>query len=278
MNKQNAAHSIFKAAGSAMGLTMAMQGLAMAGDTFEKLQSMADPDMNSDSSITIPSPAAEEVRLSFKKRVPEQQQEKMTALCALARDVIADPQAAGRFSANPNGYLAERGLDGAQLDLESKEVKTVLALGDERVRETARRGDTGEYLRLMEARGLLQFNSLTELSADTASVISEVATVVAVVVDPLTSCAPLVLVIAFVTSDGCSGLYNAKAINGLAGKSAAMLWGRAAAREMLLQYVAEKADKLAGEMAKLKSVKEKLISREQLRAVLESRMLQALEE
>lgn len=274
-----------KAACGTFGLTLALQGLALAaGDTFGQLKAMAIPDAEADNAISVPSPAVEEARLSFKKRVPAHLQGQLMALYSLARDVVSDPQAGRRFAAGPKDYLAERGLRDVTLDLNSKEVKVILALSDPEVNAAVKRGDTRKYLQLMEDRGLLQLNGLAELSPLEAAVVvlTDVFTYITFVTDPCAyvSCDAVAYIASAVAVDtkGMESRAGDNVLGCLEGKSAALLWGKTAAREMLLQHVAEKADKIAGELSELKTVRKNNLSREQIRAAVERKMLDTLTE
>jgi hypothetical protein len=278
-----------KAAGRAMGLAMAMQGLAMAGgDTFGQLQKMTASDTNTDNNMSLPSPAAEEARLSLKERIPAGMQGKLLALSSLARNILNDPRVAQLFSADPAGYLAERGLGDVTLDLGSHEVKVVLALGDEDVREAAAKGDKAGYLKLMEDRGLLRFNGLAELGFQDSCEYSELRKGEK---GTLEKCTPLILFACFVTMESdatvksnaviftaAEGTGFSDSLNSLDTKATLLMWGKDGARELLKQHATNKADELAESIAGLKIAKEKNLTKEQIRTVIERKLLAAMAE
>ena len=279
-----------KAAGRAMGLAMTMQGLAMAGeDTFGQLQKMTASDTNTDNNISLPSPAAEEVRLSLKERIPAGMQDKLLALSSLARNILNDPRVAQRFSADPVSYLAERGLGDVTLDLGSHEVKVVLALGDEEVRAAVAKGDRAGYLRLMEERGLLRFNGLDELGFKSSCGQSGLGKGEKATLEVCGSIIVLIACVVTIESDTTvksnSVVYTAAEgtgfrdpLNSLDGKAAMLMWGKDGARELLKQHAANKADELAESIAGLKIAKEKNLTKEQIRMVIERKLLAAMAE
>lgn len=290
--KKVVTHSILKlggkAAGGAMGLAMTVQGLAMAGgDTFGQLQKMTASDTNTDNNISLPSPAAEETRLSLKERIPAGMQGKLLALFSLARNILNDPRVAQRFSADPAGYLAERGLEDVTLDLGSHEVKVILALGDEEIRAAVAKGDRSGYLKLMEKRGLLRFNGLAELGFQDSCEYSELGkgekgcgtvTVLlncVVMSESDTTVKSNSVIIVIVAAEG-AGFRDP--LNSLDAKAAMLMWGKDGARELLKQHAANKADELAESIAGLKIAKEKNLTKEQIRTVIERKLLAAMAE
>jgi len=274
-----------KVFGGTMGLTMALQGLALAGgDTFGQLKARTLPDADVDGPISVPAPAVEEMRLSFKKRIPGQLQGQMMALCALARDVISNSQSGRRFTADPKNYLAEMGITGVTLDMDSREVKTVIALGDEEVREAVRNGDIKRYVLLMEAKGVFDANTLNsvfdvkkEVGVAAVSMVVVCITDVDIKSDTLALAAtaldvsPVVLV---------SGLEKEKGalLNGISGKVTAMLWGKNAARDIIANYISDKAEVWASALSEMRSAKQGNISKEALKKAIEVKLTKAMTE
>lgn len=277
---------------AAMGLSIIMQNLAFAaGDSFNLLKSMAMPGNDADNSISVPEPAAPELRLSLKNAIPRNMQEQAIALCLLAKDVIARPDEAGRrFSANPKAYLAEKGIIGVNLDLNSREVKIVLALGDGAVREAAMNGDTQRYLQLLESRGLLGINAVTALRdagenkeefttalfisvAYTMVAVASAAVVVATVVAEINA-AVHATVYAWTAVAGAEE--EKDVLNGIEGKMTSLLWGREATREMLAAHISEKSDQWASAIAELPAAKQQNLSRAAIKKVIEKQLTEDL--
>jgi len=248
-----------------LGLSIILQNVAFAaGDTFNQLKDMVAPGEDVNNILIVPDPAAEELRLSFSKSIPRHLQDQAMALCILAKDVIANPQEAGRrFSANPKAYLAERGITDIELDMNSREVKIVLALGDERVREAAMNGDARRYLQLLEERGLLNLNTATAFgSHDKSSSVPDENFAVAV---PVVFVAVVYLELALimhtytVTYSGGKAISLEKGVlDGIEGKVTTLLWGKEAAREMLSQHVTEKSEEWASAISELPDAKARI--------------------
>jgi hypothetical protein len=268
-----------------LGLSIILQNVAFAaGDTFNQLKDMVAPGEDINNILVVPDPAAEELRLSFSKSIPRHLQDQAMALCVLAKDVIANPQEAGRrFSANPKAYLAERGITDIELDMNSREVKIVLALGDERVREAAMNGDARRYLQLLEERGLLNLNAATAFGSHdkSASVPEENFAVAVPIVFVAVAYLELALVIHTytVTYSGGKAISLEKGVlDGIEGKVTTLLWGKEAAREVLSQHIAEKSDKWASAISELPDAKARNMSKEKIRKVIEQRLTEYLSE
>jgi len=277
---------------AAMGISIIMQNLAFAaGDSFNQLKSMAISGVDTDNSISVPEPVAPELRLSLKNAIPRNMQEQAIALCLLAKDVIARPDEAGRrFSADPKGYLAEKGIIGVDLDLNSREVKIVLALGDGAVREAAMNGDTQRYLQLLESRGLLGINAVSALNnagkseedfttvlfvsvAYTMVAVASAAVVVATVVAEINA-AVHVTVYAWTAVAGAED--EKGVLNGIEGKMTSLLWGRDAARAMLANHISEKSGQWASAIAKLPAAKQQNLSRDAIKKLVEKQLTEDL--
>ncbi|HOI41335.1 MAG TPA: hypothetical protein PK523_00185 [Elusimicrobiales bacterium] len=269
-----------------LGISIIFQNCAFAaGEAFEQLKRIALPDGDVDDVLVVPDPAAEELRLSFAGSVPRHLQDQIVALCLLAEDIVADPAGAGsRFSADPARYLAERGITDIKLDLDSREVKVVLALGDKRVRDAAMRGDAKRYMELLEERGLLDYNDMAAFGLRDKSEPPPQEENLAVVV-PIVFLAVAYLEVAIVmhtytvTYSGGKSLSSGRdMLNGIEGKVSALLWGREMARDMLSGYVAEKSEKWADAICELPAARERNLSKDQVKKVIEARMAEYLSE
>jgi len=278
----------------AMGIIISLQNIAFAaGDVFNQLKRMAAQDNNDDYALSLPEPAGAELRLSMKNYIPQHLQEQVVALCFLAKDIIAHPESAGqRFSENPKAYLAERGIMGVTLDLTSREVKVVLALGDKEVREAALKGDVRRYLQLLESKGLLGIDAMgaikyTGEDEPPGHEIAAVPVLVYIVAGFATYVTVLYTAIATVNAAGAVAVYYKVAVtgdddkknnvmNGIEGKLTALLWGTEAAREMLENHISEKSDEWADIIAELPSAKQHNLSRETIKIALKKQMIEGI--
>lgn len=280
-----------RAISSAMGMTIILQNLAFATeDAFGQLKSMAFPGNDGKNAISVPAPADPELRLSLRNALPRQVQKQGMALCLLAKDIIMHPGSAGkRFSADPKAYLKERGIIGVDLDLNSREVKIVLALGDEAVRGAALKGDTRRYLQLLESRGLLGINATSVMKGvgenreefTTALFVTVAYTMFAVASAAVVVATAVVEVNAAVHATvyfkvAAWGAEEKDVLNGLEGKMTSLLWGKTAAREMLKQHIAEKSDEWASAIAELPAAKQQNLSYNSIRKALEKEMAENL--
>lgn len=269
-----------KAAFGAVGLSLLLQNMSFAaGGALERLRDMAvTGDDNTKSVLPVPVPVAVEhgLRLSISHSVPKNLQEQAMALCLLAMDVIAMPSEAGsRFSADPKGYLAERGISPDALDLNSREVKIVLALGDAEVRAAAKSGDIRRYLDLLEERGILGYGASTEKvlndnnSQEFVAAINVVAVVnLAVVVAAAVETATAVHSVQYFWGSRDEG----SVLDGIEGKATTLLWGPKATNEMITGYISEKAEEWANTISDLPAVKAKNLSKSDIRKAIEQHL------
>jgi len=274
-----------KAALGAMGVSMILQNLAFAaGDAFSQLAGMAPGGDDIQSVMPAPDPMDAGLRLSIKDSVPKHMQDQAVALCLLARDVIARPDETGaRFSANPKAYLAAMGVSETALDLNSREVKIVLALGNAEVRDAALKGDTRRYLRLLEDMGILGYTSpaatkMVDMGANPppARCVTPVVAVaeIAVITMAVVEAAAAVHAITYFWPEGVSSEKNV--LGSMEGKVTSLFWGPAAAKEMLGQYISEKSEEWAVAIADLPSVKAKNLSLEEIKVLLVRHMTEEL--
>lgn len=80
--------------------------------------------------------------------------DRLLALEKVAIDVFADTAAARAFATNPEAYLAQAGFPGVKLDLNAREVRLAMALGDPAVRRAAAEGDTVAFVRAVLDQGV----------------------------------------------------------------------------------------------------------------------------
>jgi hypothetical protein len=79
---------------------------------------------------------------------------RLLAIEKLVLDVFNDGQAARAFAVNPDEYLRRSGFAGVRLDLNSQEVKIVMAMGDPAARQAAMRGDVEGFVDAVMAQGI----------------------------------------------------------------------------------------------------------------------------
>ena len=95
----------------------------------------------------------------YSVEIPQEIQEQIIALANLTNDVFRDPSVAEAFSNNPNNYLTSIGLSSCNLDLNSVEVKAILALGDKEIRQAIVDYDLPKYVRLLHEKNYLNWNT-----------------------------------------------------------------------------------------------------------------------
>lgn len=95
----------------------------------------------------------EAARLHLKRRGDI---DRLLAVEKLAIDVFADSAAARAFATNPEAYMAQAGLSGVRLDLNSREVRLAMAMGDPEVRRAAAEGDAVAFVRAVMDQGFAE--------------------------------------------------------------------------------------------------------------------------
>jgi hypothetical protein len=84
----------------------------------------------------------------------QQDRNRLVALEELAIAILEEPVAARAFALNPKEYLRRAGFPTVKIDLESREFKVALAMGDPAVREAARRGDVEGFVKAVMDQGI----------------------------------------------------------------------------------------------------------------------------
>jgi len=273
-----------KAAFGAVGLSLLLQNMSFAaGGALERLRDMAatgDDNIKSVLPVPIPVVVDHDLRLSISRSVPKDMQDQARALCLLAMDVIARPTEAGaRFTADPKGYLTERGISPDALDLNSREVKIVLALGDAEVRGAAMDGDIRRYLSLLEERGILGHSAGTDkvladnkdqnmVAAVAVVAVANIAVVVAAAVETVTA----VHSIQYFWGSRDEG----SVLDGIEGKATSLLWGPKATNEIITGYISEKAEEWTDAISDLPAVKAKNLTKVDIRKAIEQHLTDRL--
>ena len=70
------------------------------------------------------------------------------------------------FSANPEKYLTSIGIPSNALDINSLEVKAILALGDKDVKERILNNDLAGFVKLLDTKGYLSWNKMLSPKGD----------------------------------------------------------------------------------------------------------------
>lgn len=195
-------------------------------------------------------------------------------------DVVARPTEAGvRFSANPKGYMAERGISPDALDLNSREVKIILALGDAEVRGAAMNGDVRRYLGLLEERGILGHSASTDkVLADNKDQEFVAAITMVAVVNLVVAVAAAIETATAVHSVqyfwGSSD--KGSVLDGIEGKATTLLWGPKATNEMITGHISEKAEEWTDAISNLPAVKAKNLTKADIRLAIEQHLTDRL--
>jgi len=92
-------------------------------------------------------------------------QNHLLAIEKLTMDVLNDPLAARAFAVNPDEYLKQMGFTNVKLDLNSQEVRVAMAMGDQRVREAANRGDVTGFIDAVSAQGIAPAANVSAFAA-----------------------------------------------------------------------------------------------------------------
>lgn len=93
-------------------------------------------------------------------RLNKQISHKIMAIAKLSHDVFLDSEVAKEFSQDPKRYLRSIGLGDVDLDIDCVEVKAVLALGDQEIKDALVRNDYNEYINLLESKNYLNYNTI----------------------------------------------------------------------------------------------------------------------
>lgn len=101
----------------------------------------------------------------YELELPDDVLNQLVALSSLSNDIFKDPSVAQSFSSDPKKYLASIGMPSNALDINSLEVKAVLALGDKEVREAINNNDLTRFVKLLDAKGYLSVNKMSTKSS-----------------------------------------------------------------------------------------------------------------
>jgi len=91
--------------------------------------------------------------------LPDSVNNQVIALTTLVEDIFKDPSIAQSFSLDPQSYLNSKGIKFCNIDINSVEVKTIIALGDKEVRDAIITNDLPAFLRLLEAKKYITFDN-----------------------------------------------------------------------------------------------------------------------
>ena len=91
--------------------------------------------------------------------LPDEIDNQIIALGTLAANIFENPDVAQTFSNNPQEYLNSIGLGNTILDINSVEVKTLLALGDNDIRMALQNDDLQLFITLLQNKNYLSMNN-----------------------------------------------------------------------------------------------------------------------
>lgn len=108
--------------------------------------------------------------------LPQESWKHITLLSGLADEIFRNPEVSRLFAKDPAGYLESLGLKGDELDPETIEVKIILSLGNERVREAIKSNKPDAFVNALEELGLLDYKNIrvsSLLSKTRAEILSD---------------------------------------------------------------------------------------------------------
>ena len=91
--------------------------------------------------------------------LPDSINNHIIALSTLAFDVFENPLVAQLFSQDPQSYFNSKGLQNCNIDMNSGEIKAIIALGDKEIREAISLNDISKFLRLLEEKNYITFDN-----------------------------------------------------------------------------------------------------------------------
>ena len=141
--------------------SLAGLGLILANTSCEKTETNLTNEENQNSIMKSPMHNLGYTPL-YSIAIHQEIQDQMIALAKLTNDVFNDPSIAEAFSNDPNGYFVSIGLSSCKLDLNSAEIKAILALGDPEIRQAVADYDLTRYVRLLHEKNYLNWKSVTD--------------------------------------------------------------------------------------------------------------------
>jgi len=140
---------------------LSLAGLTLTGVSCEKQES--NP---LETSKDYPSPLNSSItqKVGFtpimELNLPDSINNQIVTLSELTKDVFENPSVAKSFSADPQGYFESKGLEGFNIDLNSVEIKAILALGDQDVRRAIEANDLFGFIRILENKKYISFDNV----------------------------------------------------------------------------------------------------------------------
>jgi len=140
---------------------LGLMGLTLASASCEKLEKDS---LNESLDSQIPLKSSQTAKTGFTPimeiTLPDFINDQIIALSILAQDIFENPAIAQSFSQNPQEYFASKGLSGCNIDMNSGEVKAILALGDPEIRSAIESNDLVNFFRLLEEKKYISLDNM----------------------------------------------------------------------------------------------------------------------
>ncbi|MDR0207004.1 MAG: hypothetical protein LBI45_07095 [Bacteroidales bacterium] len=91
--------------------------------------------------------------------VPDSVNNQIIALSMLATDIFENPSIAISFSNDPQGYFKAKGLSSCSIDINSVEVKAVLAFADQDIKNAILANDLPKFVEVLQTKNYLSFDN-----------------------------------------------------------------------------------------------------------------------
>ena len=153
---------------SLMGLTLVSSSCEKFGK--DSLDESLDSQIPLKSSQTTKAGFTPIMEINFPDHIKDQ----IIALSMLANDIFDNPSIAQSFSQNPQGYFASKGVSGCNIDMNSEEVKVILALGDPEIKNAIMSNDLVNFLRLLEEKKYISLDNTYSNSSIKAYIESQI--------------------------------------------------------------------------------------------------------
>ena len=138
---------------------LSLMGLTLVGTSCEKQENLFETSGNCPTPLTSTQPTKVGFTPIMELSLPDSINNHVIALSMLAYDVFDNPTMAESFSLDPQGYLQSKGLRDCIIDLNSVEVKAILALGDSEIKRAIESNDLDGFLRLLESKKYISVNT-----------------------------------------------------------------------------------------------------------------------
>ena len=145
---------------------LSLMGLTLASSSCEKFDK-GSLDESLDSSIPLKSSQTAKAGFTpiMEINFPNDIKDQIIALSMLAQDIFENPAIAQSFSQNPQGYFASKGLSDSNIDMNSGEVKAILAFGDPEIRNAIESKDLDRFVHLLESKQYISLDNNSSIKA-----------------------------------------------------------------------------------------------------------------